>query len=276
MMVYVAFHRAGEIISNDKMYIPLQVGKKNNNTELNMPDDATGNNISDKNGIYSELTGWYWIWKNTKHDYVGTSHYRRYFTIEKPSPIHKIGEFFLFLAGQKLKRHGLFFVHSVRRWHYKILTEQQAESFMQQYDAVLPVKKKFPYTVYEQYKRRHNERDIIIVRQIISELQPDYLEAFDNTFASKEMYSFNMFIFKWKFFDEYMNWLFGILFELEKRSEINFDDNYQKRVCAFMAERLQTVWINKNNLKVKELFVLYFKKHKKEHLKGIRSNLNND
>lgn len=252
------------------MYVPLQVGKKNNKAELNMPDDATGNNISDRNGIYSELTGWYWIWKNTRFDYVGTSHYRRYFTIEKPSLIHKIGKLFLFLAGQKLKRHGLLFVRSPKRWCSKILTQQQAEGFMKEYDAIIPVKKRFPYTVYEQYKRRHNEKDIILVRQIIGELQPDYLEAFDKTFASKEMYPFNMFILPWNLFDEYMTWLFSILFELEKRSEINFDDNYKKRVCAFMAERLQTVWINKHNLRVKELFVLYFKKHKKEHLKGSK------
>ena len=264
-MVYVAFHRAGKIISNDKIYMPLQVGKKSSHIELDILNDATGENISDKNSIYSELTGWYWIWKNAKHDYVGTSHYRRYFTIIKPSPARKIGSFFLFFAGQKLKRHGLFFVRSARRWHDKVLTKQQAENFIKQYDVILPVKKKFPYTVYEQYKRRHNEKDIILTRQIISELQPDYLEAFDTTFASKELYSFNMFIFPWKLFDEYMSWLFEILFELEKRAEIDFNDNYQKRVCAFMAERLQTVWINKNNLRTKELFVLYFKKQKKKH-----------
>ena len=63
-----------------------------------------------------------------------------------------------------------------------------------------------------------------------------------------------------------MNWLFEILFELEKRSEIDINDKHQKRVCACMAERLQTVWINKNShLKVKELFVLYFKNNKMEH-----------
>ena len=266
IVVYVAFHRAGKIISNDKMYRSLQVGKKSSHIELSMLNDADGENISYKNSIYSELTGWYWIWKNTKHDYVGISHYRRYFTIVKPSPIRKIGNFFLFFAGQRLKRYGLIFVNSEERWRDKILTKQQAEDLMQQYDVVLPIKKRFPYTVYEQYKRRHNEKDIILTRQIISELQSDYLEAFDKTFASKEMYSFNMFIFKRKIFEEYMNWLFEILFELEKRAEIDFNDNYQKRVCAFMSERLQTVWLNKNShLKSKELFVLYFKKQKKEH-----------
>ena len=70
-----------------------------------------------------------------------------------------------------------------------------------------------------------------------------------------------------------MNWLFEILFELEKRSEIDINDKYQKRVCAFMDERLQTVWINKNShLKVKELFVLYFKNNKMEHFLATKNN----
>ena len=136
---------------------------------------------------------------------------------------------------------------------------------MQDFDVLLPVKKKFPYSVYEQYKRRHNEKDIIITRKIIGEIHPDYLESFDKTFSSNEMYPFNMFVLSWKLFDAYMSWLFPVLFELEKRTEINLNDKYQKRVCAFMAERLQSVWINHNRLKVKELYILYFKINKAKH-----------
>ena len=114
IIVYVASHRIGKIISNDNMYAFLKVGKKCNHNEPDILNDATGENISDRNGIYSELTGWYWIWKNTNCDYVGTSHYRRYFTNVNKSFIRKIGYFFLFFAGQKLKRHGLLFVRSKR------------------------------------------------------------------------------------------------------------------------------------------------------------------
>jgi hypothetical protein len=264
-MIYVAFHRDGKIVSEDNLYQAIQVGKKNSRLELEMINDADGENISDKNNIFSELTGWYWIWKNAKHDFVGTSHYRRYFTNEQPSVVRNIGKLILILAGQKNKRHGLLQVTSQHRWKNRILGMEQVKSLMQEYDALVPVKKIFPYTVYEQYKRRHKEEDIILTRKIIEEIQPEYLETFDKTFQSNKIYPFNMFVMPWNFFDEYMNWLFPILFELEKRSEIDFNDSYQKRVCAFMAERLQTVWFNHNKMKVKELNILYFKKDKAVH-----------
>lgn len=264
-VIYVAFHREGKIVSGDKVYKAIQVGKTSSGMELNMLNDAAGENISDKNNIYSELTGWYWIWKNKKHDFVGTSHYRRYFTTEKPSVTRKIGKLLLIFAGQRKKRHGLFQVISQKRWRNRILGKEQLKMLMQDFDALLPVKKIFPYSVYEQYKRRHKEEDIILTRKIIAEKQPAYLAAFDKTFASNELYPFNMFILPWKLFDDYMNWLFPILFEIEKRSDIDFNDRYQKRVCAFMAERLQTVWFNHNNFRIKELNILYFKNFKTTH-----------
>lgn len=39
--------------------------------------DDVGDNISDKNLWLGDLTGLYWVWKNTDDDFVGTNHYRR-------------------------------------------------------------------------------------------------------------------------------------------------------------------------------------------------------
>ncbi|HKJ42856.1 MAG TPA: DUF4422 domain-containing protein [Sunxiuqinia sp.] len=263
--IYIAFHREGKLLAKDDIYTPLHVGWKNSMLDLNMQNDATGNNISASNEIYSELTGWYWIWQNRNHDYIGTGHYRRYFTAQQPSYIHKYSKLLLYLIGLKKKRHGMFYVKDDLRWQEKILSRKEIQSFMHDYDAILPEKKQFKYSVYEQYKRRHKESDLLLTRKIIEEKYPSYLTAFDEVIKSQQMYSFNMFIMPWHLFDEYMSWLFDVLFELEERSDIDRDDKYQKRVCAFMAERLQTVWFQKKQLKVKELPILYFKKLKTEH-----------
>ena len=51
-------------------YVPLHVGK-NGKKELNYPGDDTGDEISDKNDTFCELTGLYWIWKNVSCDMAG-------------------------------------------------------------------------------------------------------------------------------------------------------------------------------------------------------------
>jgi hypothetical protein len=43
--------------------------------------DSTGVNISCKNKQYCEMTATYWVWKNTKHDWVGIEHYRRHLLV---------------------------------------------------------------------------------------------------------------------------------------------------------------------------------------------------
>lgn len=44
--------------------------------------DDTGENISLMNSYYNELTGLYWVWKNTAYEFSGICHYRRRFESE--------------------------------------------------------------------------------------------------------------------------------------------------------------------------------------------------
>lgn len=41
--------------------------------------DCTGKHISHLNYLLGDLTGLFWIWKNTDHEFVGTNQYRRFF-----------------------------------------------------------------------------------------------------------------------------------------------------------------------------------------------------
>ena len=65
--------------SDTNMYLPIHVGcegKKN----LGFQGDNSGENISNLNSYYCELTGLFWAWKNLDCEYLGLVHYRRYFT----------------------------------------------------------------------------------------------------------------------------------------------------------------------------------------------------
>lgn len=65
-------------------YLPVLVGaKKNYKADIPYQRDDEGDNISEKNPNYNELTAIYWAWKNLKDvDAVGLVHYRRLFSIK--------------------------------------------------------------------------------------------------------------------------------------------------------------------------------------------------
>jgi hypothetical protein len=58
-----------------------------------------------------------------------------------------------------------------------------------------------------------------------------------------------MFISKWNFFEKYCEWLFPLMFEAEKRIDTSNYTPYHKRVFAFLAERLLSVYVRHNKLK---------------------------
>ena len=79
--VIVATHKK-YYMPNDKLYLPVQVGASGKNS-IGYQRDDEGENISEKNPYYCELTGLYWAWKNLDVEYIGLCHYRRYFTLSK-------------------------------------------------------------------------------------------------------------------------------------------------------------------------------------------------
>jgi hypothetical protein len=55
-----------------------------------------------------------------------------------------------------------------------------------------------------------------------------------------------------------------LLFAFEQASELSRYEGYQQRIIGFVAERLLTLWVTHQNLSIKELPLIYFKKMKKE------------
>lgn len=81
--IFAMTHKQFEVPA-DSMYIPLHVGHKHAKEEFGYTGDDTGDNISELNCYYAELSGVYWVWKNyTAADCVGICHYRRFLTSEE-------------------------------------------------------------------------------------------------------------------------------------------------------------------------------------------------
>ncbi len=221
---------------NDDVYIPLHVGREGK-ADLGYLGDNTGDNISAKNANYCELTGLYWAWKNLKCDYIGLCHYRRYF------------------AGKNL------YTNNVEKKKAVILHRKDYEKLLQKYDAILPVKRNYYIeTVHSQYEHAHNKRDLDEAERIVQELYPEYGEAFVKVMSRTRLHILNMFVMKKTLFDEYCSWLFSILFELEKRIDISSYNQYEARVFGFISERLFNVWLEKQQLKVKNMPVVFLEK----------------
>jgi len=222
-MIYVVTHKDVNL-SLPKNYRLIGVGQNLIFGE-DIHDDIF-DNISKKNQNYCELTGLYWIWKNVKDDIIGLTHYRRVFTEDD--------------------------INSV-----DLISYDDAEKILNVYDIILPpLFNNENQTVYEHYCSAHIKKDIDNVRIIVLNKYPEYIESYDYIMNQKYEYGFNMFIAKKELIDEYLKWLFDILFELEKCSNLSGYDDYQKRIFGFISERLFTIWIYHNKLKIKELVVI--------------------
>lgn len=209
----------------DGIYQPVFVGPN-----PHMPEgfvrDNTGDNISEKNPNFCELTGLYWAWKNLDADYLGIAHYRRHFSIKKDN---------------SNKRNC-------------VLTGQQLGKVLEETDVILPKPRNyFIETNYSQYAHAHHAIDLDTTREIIQEKCPEYLAAFDESMKKTTGHRFNMFIMKRELSDAYCQWLFYILFELENRLDISQYSKNDARVFGFVSERLMDVWINTNHIEYKEL-----------------------
>lgn len=206
--------------SKDDVYKSLYVGAKGSVAKWPQLRDDSGDNISHKNSNYCELTGFYWAWKNLECEFIGFCHYRRYFM----KHILGIGT--------------------------RIFRRKDYEAAMENCDIMMPVLSECAPTVIDHYAQCHNLSDIIKTGDVIEELYPEYKKTFDEVMSGRNIHGYNMFCTRKSIFDDYCKWLFDILFALEKRIDISGYDDYQKRVFGFIAERLFTVYIKHNNLKV--------------------------
>lgn len=202
----------------DSMYVPLHVGRANAE-DLGFLGDDTGDSISHLNSSFCELTGMYWIWKNYHDaDYIGICHYRRYLINEND------------------------FVY----------TEAELQKLLKDYDMITTKLLTLPMDYYDGFSTNHHSKDLDTTIEVVKEKYPEYSDTLLELVHGPHTYFGNIFITSREMYDRYCTWLFDILFEVQKRTDLTGYDGYQKRLFGFLSEFLQTVWIRYNNLSVYE------------------------
>lgn len=222
LQVYKAkFYKDKELSTsfvNPDYMIDLQVGTAR--TELRVADllDNVADNISEKNGNYSELTGLYWMWKNQilaaqnmDDVYYGLAHYRRMFELSEDD----------------------------------LLRMQDNEI-----DVILPYPMPYEPNIEAHHERYLSDAEWNAVLQALEELQPEYAEAFKEILKQEYLYNYNIIIAKGNVLNDYCSWLFPILFRVE---EINDPDGIKQpnRFAGYVGETLETLYFMHNRQKLK-------------------------
>lgn len=216
--IFVACHRPAEIISNE-VYTPIHVGRTISKFKDEMADmigDDTGDNISDKNPYYSEMTALYWAWKNY-HDseYIGFCHYRRYFGEEITQD--NIDNYFS--DGTDVILVGPIFRH-YNRWNW-------LKTFV-------------------------GSEDLAIMQMVVKRLYPDYYDTMSRYANDYVDYPMNLLLCRKELFDKYAEWIFSILFECEKYVKLS-SYSRARRLYGYLAEFLMPVYFMHNGYRLKPI-----------------------
>ena len=234
--IYVATHKRYDLLLkiNNPIYIPIHCGKAiyidplGAKGYLPILGDNTGDNISNRNLNYCELTAIYWAWKNDNSkpdDIIGFNHYRRYFS--EPTDD-------MTLLGQK-----------------------SIEEMLSNYDFIVngcgtegntPTNPKD--SAYEGYKSAHCIKDLDNALEGTKILFPDLYNTINFEIKNNgAMCLCNMFITRKKYLDEYCEYLFSVLNYVD--SKIDWKDGvhegYGGRVFGFLGERLLRPWLIATN-----------------------------
>lgn len=224
--IVVVTHKKYQMPEDD-MYVPVCVGAGKDRLKKYYLSDDTGENISDRNAQYSELTALYWAWKNLKGNYLGIVHYRRHVALKK--------------------------CHSLNN----ILSKKQALDLLEQHDVLVVKHRWYLETVKRHYINCHRKqheissKQIEILGQVINDLHPGYNEKFWDVMNGHSAHMFNMFVMERSDLDQYCAWLFEILFEAEER--INQKNVGTDRLMGSLSEFLLDVWLEKNKKDIYEL-----------------------
>ena len=241
--VYVVTHKDAKLAALPEGYRMIHAGHAQAAQDFGYIGDDTGDNISALNPFLDEITALYWIWRNTKHTHTGIVHYRRLFT-----------------------------THDAKTFdESKTLSAAEIFTLLGEYDIIVADEYLSERSQLELMTLSTGQPDLVriaekIVRKYLAAAQPDYLDAYDTIFNGFALFICGTFVTRRNILNAYCEWLFSFMLgaTLEMRDKIRIDDkrledvdHMHSRMMSYFAERMLTVWLTKNHLRIKTLPMMF-------------------
>lgn len=242
--LFVCCHQQAEI-PDHSLLVPIQVGAAFAETYFpNFVYDNVGENISEKNRSYCELTAQYWAWKNVNADYLGFFHYRR----------------FLYPDVRRRRPYRI-----ERRVDLTLLDKLGYDRFAEiicQYDMIAPIGEEMNVSVREHYANApyHRRSDLERMERIVLERCPKMSQALETYLSGSVCWFGNIYIMRYETFHHYCSWLFPLLEEFDRRTDFTDYTVQERRVDGYLAERLFGIYLTfyRSSLKTLELPRVHF------------------
>lgn len=256
-MIFSVYHKKHPI-PDSRFIVPIVAGEDQSWNTYGCLSDSTGDNIAQYNKIFSELTAYYWVWKNYRQDddeIIGFSHYRRYFIRNVKGLSTDTLRKLIVRKQSQVDLAGIY-------------TDELMKQFnadLDRYDFILPFpeplhlsdERKIPISIKDQYIYNHIKEDWYLMEDSIKSMYPEYHATFITTQQKRQMRNYNMFICKRREFNKLCEWMFPLLFDILAKVTI-CEYPYQKRVISFMSERLFNLYIDHHSqYKIKNMRVLF-------------------
>lgn len=262
--IFIYSHKPFTPIVDNKVYKVLTNCHEKDykfHTKLKILRDYDGeDNLSDKNLMYNEYSGFYWLWKNYPlKDYIGMNHYSRMYAWLNNVP--DIDE--IFKTKKMILNQPVDF--NIPYWQQFLKPEDRASN-------------------EAWYRYWHNINDFNLLRDVIKDLFPDYMDGFEKMAKVPYCYNSSMFIMKKDDFTTYCDFIFPVLEEICKRRGYKtsddcrqwvhdhkeeyikakngyYDVEMQSRIVGYLAERAMNAYImhgGENSLEKNSLIVPWF------------------
>ncbi len=127
----------------------------------------------------------------------------------------------------------------------KILSHEEAESLMRDYDIVVGRRRNYVVeTIESHYAHSHYGNDLSVHTKLaLEEVSPDMVNSFDTVLRRLSMSLFNMFLMSSSEFDRYSQWLFAVLARCERSIDNSKRTVYEQRTFGYLGEILLNVWV---------------------------------